>query len=85
MKIGAQFYTLRDMASTKEGLAEALARVADIGYTTVQISGTCGYEPQWMDEQLKKNGLACVLQPQLAAVMGSGLHHSKRPLLCLYI
>ena len=61
MKIGAQFYTLRELASTTEGLSDTLARVADIGYTTVQISGTCAYEPAWLDEQLKKNGLSCVL------------------------
>lgn len=61
MKIGAQFYTLREAASTLEGFADALARVADIGYTTVQISGTCGYEPQWLAEELKKNGLLCAL------------------------
>ena len=61
MKIGAQFYTLRDFCKTPEGLAESLARVADIGYTTVQISGTCAYEPEWLNDQLRKNGLTCVL------------------------
>lgn len=61
MKIGAQFYTLRNAASTLDGFADALARVADMGYTTVQISGTCGYEPEWLAEQLKKNGLICAL------------------------
>ena len=45
MKIGAQFYTIRDFCKTPEALAESLQKVADIGYTTVQISGTCAYEP----------------------------------------
>ena len=42
-------------------LADTLARIADIGYTSVQISATCPYEPEWMAEQLKKNGLTCEL------------------------
>lgn len=55
--IGAQLFTLREKATTLGELSEALARVADMGYTAVQISGVCPYEPEWMAEQLKKNGL----------------------------
>ncbi len=61
MKIGAQFYTLRDKATNLDDFAESLKRVADIGYTEVQISGVCKYEPEWLKEQLTKNGLKCVL------------------------
>ena len=61
MKIGAQFYTLRDKCTNLEDFAESLKRVADIGYTEVQISGVCQYEPQWLKEQLSKNGLKCVI------------------------
>ena len=61
MKTGAQFYTLRDHCKTLDGLSESLARVADIGYTTVQLSGVCAYDPEWMAQELKKNGLTCVL------------------------
>lgn len=61
MKIGAQFYTLRDLCQTTEGLAECLRKVADIGYRTVQLSGVCAYDPAWMKEQLDRNGLQCVL------------------------
>ena len=35
MKIGAQFYTIRDFCKDTEGLAESIKRVADIGYKTV--------------------------------------------------
>ena len=59
MKIGAQLYTAHDLTKTLEGFSEALKRVADIGYTTVQVSGTCAYEPEWLAEELKKNGLTC--------------------------
>ena len=61
MKIGAQFFTLRDFCKTPEELAESLARVAEIGYTTVQISGTCAYDPAWLNAELKKNGLECAI------------------------
>ena len=61
MIIGAQFFTVREFTKDLEGLAESLKRVADIGYKTVQISGTCPFEPQWLAEELKKNGLTCVV------------------------
>lgn len=61
MKIGAQLYTLRNFCKTTDDFAETLKRVADIGYTTVQVSGTCAYEPEWLAEELKKNGLLCPL------------------------
>ena len=61
MIIGAQFFTIRDFCKDTDSLAESLRKVADIGYTTVQISGTCGYDPQWLKAQLDKNGLQCVL------------------------
>lgn len=61
MKVGAQFYTLRDQCKDLDGFAESLKKVADIGYKYVQISGTCDYEPQWLKEQLEKNDLTCVL------------------------
>ena len=57
MKIGAQFYTIRDYCKNLDDFAESLKKVADIGYTTVQISGTCAYEADWLAEQLKATGL----------------------------
>ena len=61
MEIGAQFYTLNQHCKTLDDFALSLKKVADIGYKNVQISGTCDYEPQWLKEQLDKNGLKCVL------------------------
>ncbi len=61
MQIGAQFYTVREQCQTLEGLSESLKRAADIGYRTVQISGTCAYEPEWLREELQKNGLTCAV------------------------
>lgn len=61
MKIGAQFYTVRDQCQNLDDFALTLRRVADIGYKTVQISGTCPYDAQWLKAQLDANGLQCVL------------------------
>lgn len=61
MEIGAQFYTLREKCTNLKDFADTLARVADIGYKTVQISGVCAYEPEWLRDELKKNDLRCVL------------------------
>jgi len=61
MIIGAQFYTIREHCKTLDDFAMSLKKVADIGYTTVQISGTCEYDPQWLKAELDKNGLKCVL------------------------
>lgn len=61
MKIGAQLYTLRDFCKTTEDFSQTLARVAEIGYTTVQVSGTCPYDPAWLKAELNKNGLTCAI------------------------
>lgn len=61
MKAGAQLFTVRELCQTLDGFADTLQRVADIGYTTVQVSGTCAYEPAWLKEQLQKTGLQCIL------------------------
>ena len=57
MKIGAQLYTLRDYCTNLEDFADTLKKVAEIGYTVVQVSGVCQYEPEWLANELKKNGL----------------------------
>ena len=61
MKIGAQLYTIHDYTKDLKSLSESLKKIADIGYKTVQVSGTCPYEAKWLDEQLKTNGLECVI------------------------
>ena len=61
LQIGAQLYTVREQCQTLENLALTLRKIADIGYRTVQVSGTCAFEAGWLKEQLEKNGLQCVL------------------------
>ena len=57
MKVGVQLYTVHDFCGTLDGFADTLARIADMGYSTVQVSGTCPYEAEWLAEQIRKNGL----------------------------
>ncbi len=61
MEIGAQFFTIREFCKTTDDFAESLKKIADIGYKNVQISGTCDYDPVWLNAELQKNGLKCVL------------------------
>ena len=61
MELGAQLFTLRDYCKDLPSFAETLKRVADIGYKTVQVSGTCAYEADWLKEELAKNDLRCVI------------------------
>lgn len=59
MTIGAQLYTLREFTQTPEDFKETLKKVADIGYKAVQVSGTCSYSGEWLNDALKKTGLIC--------------------------
>lgn len=61
MQIGAQFFTVRNQCQTLDDFALTLRKVADIGYKTVQISGTCPYDAEWLKAQLAVNDLQCVL------------------------
>lgn len=61
MRIGAQLFTVRDFCKDLKSFSETLKKVADIGYTIVQVSGTCEYEADWLSQQLKQNGLRCVV------------------------
>ena len=61
MIIGAQMFTVHDYTKTLEGFSESLKKIADIGYKSVQVSGTCKFDPQWLKEELDKNGLTCNL------------------------
>ena len=61
MELGAQLFTLREYCKDLPSFAETLKRVADIGYMTVQVSGTCPYEADWLAEELAKNDLRCVI------------------------
>lgn len=61
MKIGAQLYTLREYCKTEKDFGETLKKVAEMGYRSVQVSGTCPYDPEWLAERLSENGLTCDL------------------------
>ena len=51
MLLGAQLYTVREYTKNLDDFADTLKRVADIGYTAVQVSGTCAYDATWLKER----------------------------------
>jgi len=61
MRIGAQLYTVREFCRTLTDLERTLEKIAEIGYTAVQMSGTCDYEAAWLRERLSLSGLDCAL------------------------
>ncbi len=61
MEIGAQLFTIRDFCQNLNDFDESLKKIADIGYKNVQVSGTCEFDPKWLDQKLKENGLKCVI------------------------
>ena len=44
--VAAQMYTVREFTKTVEGVAESMKKVADIGYTAVQVSGFGPVDPK---------------------------------------
>lgn len=58
MILGAQLYTIRNFCKTLEELDESLKKVAEIGYTSIHLSGVpCEYTPEWIAETCQKYGL----------------------------
>jgi len=88
MIIGAQLYTVRDFTTNLTDFSETLKKVADIGYTTVQVSGTCAFDPHWLQGELQKNGLSCVLthtNTQRVAAEPQAVHNEHQIFGCHYI
>lgn len=55
--IGAQLYTLREHCTTIEDIAETCRKVAEIGYTAVQVSGFGPADPQAVAQVMRANNL----------------------------
>ncbi len=54
---GAQLYTIREFCKTMPDVAASLKKVADIGYTTIQISGFGPVDPRDVAKVVADNGL----------------------------
>ena len=61
MLVGAQLYTLRDYVQTEKDFARTMKKVADMGYTCVQISGAGPLAPKTFRDICDANGLKIVL------------------------
>ncbi|HID55345.1 TPA: sugar phosphate isomerase/epimerase [Candidatus Poribacteria bacterium] len=55
--LGAQLYTVRKFAETASDLATTLKKIADIGYTAVQISGIGRIDPKDVARMMEDAGL----------------------------
>ena len=55
--VGAQLYTVRQSTQTIADIAETLKKVADIGYTAVQISAFGPVDPKEVAKLVEENGL----------------------------
>jgi sugar phosphate isomerase/epimerase len=55
--LGAQLYTVREFTQTIPDIAETLKKVADIGYTAVQISAFGPVDPKEVARLVEDNGL----------------------------
>ena len=48
MKLGAQFFSIRNMTQTPEGVRRSFQKMHEIGYTVSQMSGICAMQPEML-------------------------------------
>ncbi len=61
MILGAQLYSIRTYCQNERDFRESMRRIAQIGYTTVQISGVGPMKPEVIRSICDENGLQIVL------------------------
>lgn len=61
MQFGMQMFTMRDFMQTETDMEYTLAKMAEMGYKVVQISGTGPFDPKKLRATCDKNGLEIVL------------------------
>lgn len=62
MKTGAQLFTVRMYTQTEKDFACTIQKIADMGYTTVQLSAIgAGLKPEWIRQVCDEAGLSIVL------------------------
>ena len=57
MKLGAQFYSIRDNTTTPEDLKKAFKAIKEIGYEVVQMSAICEIAPELLRSYSEEFGL----------------------------
>lgn len=57
-QIAAQMYTLREFTRTPEDIRSTLRKVKELGFDSIQISGFCPCDPNFIKECLDENSLS---------------------------
>lgn len=57
MKLGAQFYSIRDNTTTPEDLYKAFKAIKEIGYEIAQMSAICDIDPELLKSYSEELGL----------------------------
>lgn len=88
MICGAQTFTIRDFMKNEAGFAASMRKIADIGYTCVQLSGFGSLSPQFMKDACDEAGLQIVLthaNPDRMLTDPEGVIHDHNILSCDFI
>ena len=88
MLLGAQTYTIREFTQTREDFARSMKKLADIGYTTVQLSAVGDLPARFMKDSCDENGLRIVLthtNPERMLTDPEGVVRDHEVLDCQYI
>ncbi len=67
MRLGAQFYSIRNHTQTPEGVEDAFRAMKEIGYQTVQLSAICGMDANDLKRISEKFDLPIVTTHTAAA------------------
>ena len=63
MKLGAQFYSIRDNTQTPEELRNTFGKIKEIGYEIVQMSAICDIDPRLLKSYSEEFALPTKLYP----------------------
>jgi len=61
MILGAQLYTVREFTQNEKDFAETIKKIADVGYTTVQVSAVGPIPTETVADILSSNGVSCII------------------------
>lgn len=88
MLLGAQTYTIRQFMQSERDFAESMRRLAQMGYTSIQLSGAGPLKPEFIRAACDDNGLTIVLthtKPERILNDIDGVIREHQTLGCKYV